>query len=476
MAQPNPQISQVTRTVVALVAVFGLLHLAATNDLLSNFTRPFVVALLKLLGVAAQHTAGELILGQMRVPWTRDCAGVNILTMLWAVTLWANRAEPFSFRYWLRLALAVPAALLANIARIFTLLAFRHLFFPSVESPQLHYFIGFLWIMPLLPLFVPRSGRAPGRYLMETLFLVVALSLVSPFVPAPGGNLVTLATLLLVAQSHYSPVGAERRWAATLWIIAAGFIALSSMESLWLPWLLLCPWFAGLALYRCPSGLMLAIGTIPLVAMHPLGRWVLAIAAIFELWRLLKTGLGDGAPFGAVAASSFWVRLLTRSALVFLLLLPFMASSLTGVFRPSLRPPSGAMSREVAANTFEIRLVGQPYDIQLIWYGPSGDGRHHTLPVCLRYRGIELKPSGLDPSTMTDGLVWMREFFIHRGELLNDYPTYLRRTLWPWSSAGVHVIASVPMESMGAKAFAQQCAVLAEELRSLGEPRLAGDN
>jgi hypothetical protein len=124
----------------------------------------------------------------------------------------------------------------------------------------------------------------------------------------------------------------------------------------------------------------------------------------------------------------------------------------------------------LAANTYEVHLIGQPTDIHLVWYGPSGDGRHHTLPVCMRYRGIHLKAVKEEPSVMTDGKVWMREFFIHRNELLTEYRSYLARTLWPWSPAGVHLIASGSATSMSAKSFAQQSVILAKELHALGQP------
>lgn len=467
MAQPTPHANSLTRTVVALVAVCALLHLAGTNDLVSNITRPLVVGLLNLLGSSAQDAGGELILGRMHVPWTRDCAGVNILTMLWVVTLWANRAEPFSGRYWLRLAFAVPAALGANICRILTLLGYRYLLFPAVETPQLHYFIGFLWVIPCLPLFVPRAGRDFGRYLLETIFLVAALSLLSPFVFAPGGSLVTIATLLLVAESRYCPLQAGRRYAGMAWVLAAVCIAAASMESLWLPWLLLSPWFGQRDLRRAPGRLLLVLGTIPLVAMHPVARWFVVAAAGLEVWTLRKGPSKGAEPDGQRSPAVSFLGLCARGGLVGLLVLPFLSSSLTGMFRSGLRPPAGAMWRVLSVNTYQVRLVGQPGDVELLWYGPSGDGRHHTLPVCMRYRGTELKPSRVESSVMTDGKLWMREFFLQRGALLTDYPAYLRHTLLPWSSAGVHIIASAPVDSLSAKAFADSTMELAVQLNQL---------
>lgn len=73
------------------------------------------------------------------------------------------------------------------------------------------------------------------------------------------------------------------------------------------------------------------------------------------------------------------------------------------------------MAREVGANTYELHPIGQPRNVELAWYGPSGDGRHHTLSVCMRYRGSNLKPSGIEPTVLTDGNLWMREFFLEDG-------------------------------------------------------------
>ena len=125
------------------------------------------------------------------------------------------------------------------------------------------------------------------------------------------------------------------------------------------------------------------------------------------------------------------------------------------------------MAREVAPNTFDVRLIGQPGGVNLGWYGPSGDGRHHTLPVCMRYRGIQLKPSRVEPSVMTDGKIWMREFFLQRGRLLTDYRGYLHDTLLPWSPAGVHIIASAPVDGLSARAFAKSAQEFASQLNQL---------
>jgi exosortase/archaeosortase family protein len=457
------------RAALSLAAVFGLLHLAGTTDILSDLTRPLVVALLDLLGVAAADRGGHLVVGTLRVPWTRDCAGLNVLAVLWAVVLWVNRAEPLSRRTWAQLALTVPVAFVANVARILTLIAYRAVFYPAVESPQLHYFIGFLWVLPFLGLWVPRNGTGPGRRWLEVLYLAATLALIAPHVGGPGGTVVTLAALLVLAQSRFAD-SPTLRAAGVAWVLAALLIAAGRMESLWTPWILLCPWFAAPALVRSPRGVVLLLGTVPLFAMHPVGSGLVLAAAAWQAWHLLRSR-----PSAASRTSppevTVW-RPALSAALAFALVFPFVASVVAG--RVPLRepPPAGVMTRPIDATSSLVRVVGQSPEIELAWFGPYGEGRHHTLPVCMRYRGVILRASG-EEGVMTDGGRWMKEFFLHDGSLLGDYPSYLRRTSLPFSSPGVHVIASAPSASMSARSFGDAVGRLALELHRLGGARAA---
>jgi exosortase/archaeosortase family protein len=455
-----------TRAALSLAAVFGLLHLAGTTDVLSDLTRPLVVAVLELLGVAAADRGGHLVVGRLHVPWTRDCAGLNVLAVLWAVALWVNRAEPLSRRTWGQLALAVPVAFAANVARILTLIAYRAAFFPAVESPQLHYFIGFLWIVPFLGLWVPRGKAAGAGRRLEILYLAAALALITPHVGGPGGSLVTLAALLFLAESRLATQASPaRRWWGVAWLLAALPIAAARMESLWTPWLLLCPWFAAPSLLRSPHGLVLLVGTIPLAVLNPVGRVAVLAAAAWQAWRLVRGRRAEPAQVASEAVAAW--RPAASAALVGALVFPFVASVVAG--RVPLRepPPAGTMARPIDATSYTVRLVGQSPEIELAWFGPYGEGRHHTLPVCMRYRGVVLGPSEED-GVMTDGGRWMREFFLHDGALLADYPAYLLRTSLPFSSPGVHVIASAPTSSMSARSFGSAAERLARELHRLG--------
>jgi len=460
---------KVIRTILSLAIIFLLLHLANRTDILSNLTRPIVVGLLKGLGFYAVDQAGYLSLGRLMVPWTRDCAGLNVLMVLWAVILWTNRNQPLTLRYGLRLFLAIPVAFAANVCRIITLITYRQAFYPAIESPQLHYFIGFLWLIPFLGLFVPRAGRKFSCYLLETFFLAAILSLLAPFVQAPGGSVVALSALMLLSQSRYENAHSLKSHVMfAVWLVAALFITLTSMESLWIPWMLLCPNFVSPFYASLVIRPILLAGTIPLVAMQFFPQIVILAAAILLGWKMFKEH-HEPVSFPP-SDKAFHFGLLLELGLAAMFLLPFIASSLKGMGSERIIPPPGIRARALDMNSFQIRLVGQSPDIELLWYGPYGEGRHHSLPVCMRYRGITLRPSGEISEVMTDGQRWMREFFFLRGEPVMSYGDYLMRTFLPLSPAGVHLIASAMTNTMSSRSFADATDQLARQLLTYQRP------
>ena len=322
---------------------------------------------------------------------------------------------------------------------------------------------------------MPRTSQ----YVMETLHLAAALSLLAPLISAPGGSFVTFGALLLLASSRFE-IGAVRigYWVAA-WLVAALLIGLTRMESLWLPWLIACPAFTSFRASSSLSGCVLLLGTIPLVAMQNLAHWFILFAAAAELWRWKQPSThssDDTRSFGAKSQPS----LAWSCAVAFALLMPFAASPLNGLFTPRSAPPAAAMPRDLGANAYRVRVVGQPPDLELDWYEPSGEGRHHTLDVCMQYRGVTLRPASI-ADVKTDGRRWMREFFLQRGGLVLNYGEYLRRTSLPLSSAGVHLIASSPVEAMSAAAFAESSGESARELchmlerARIAESRTAAD-
>ena len=133
------------RTGVAAAVVAGAVHLAQSRDVVVDFTRPLVLGTLRWFGNEAVDCGEELRVGKLLVPWTRDCAGINLLFILLALAVWVNRKESRAWRFWLCMLGMVPAAAVANVLRVLTLLVYRTVAYPGVESPQTHYFIGFIF-------------------------------------------------------------------------------------------------------------------------------------------------------------------------------------------------------------------------------------------------------------------------------------------------------------------------------------------
>lgn len=141
---------------------------------------------------------------------------------------------------------------------------------------------------------------------------------------------------------------------------------------------------------------------------------------------------------------------------------PFLASTLLAIGQKSWEPPAGVMSRCISPNCFEVRLHGQPKEIGLACYSSASRDRHHTLEVCLKYRGIELSAVEGCQQVMTDGKHWFREFFMQDGQMLADYPAYVRSTFCPWRDPGVHLIFVSANEAHSAAEFTAACEVLAQ--------------
>ena len=448
MDRNNSSRGTLIRTAVAVLLVMGMMHTTRTAEALSWLTRPAVAAVITVFGGQATDGGTDIIIGKLRVPWSRDCAGFDVLLVLWGLILWSSRQDPVSRRFWIRMALAIPASVLANIARVLTIVAWRQAFFPAVESPQMHYFIGFLWLLPLLAVFVPRGGRPFVVYAIETGLLAAVLSLVAPQASAPGGLCVTVCALLLLAgQSWRSLTSRTDMVLAVAWVGAAVFIAGAAMESLWLPWLLLCPWCFSRRWLFSPAVLLLP-GTVPIFAMKL--AWLTVPGILAALWLLFHS---SGQSSRQPAARIFGWR--AGIGLAVMLLVPFTASTLGPALEETKVPPAGLMAQGIEPGSFMLRFIGQSPNVTLTWNAPNGSGRHHTLAVCLLYRGRKIHEEPSCKSVQTDGHLWLSEGFLMPNGELFEYDGYLRETLLPFHPAGIHLIASAPRDSMSAEKFDQ---------------------
>ncbi len=447
-------------TLLAIAAVLGLLYLGNSVDFLSGVTKPAVVAVLNLVGIESIDNGDHLHAGHLEVPWTGDCAGLNILVVLVAVTLWANRHGPFGAAFWLRLLLALPVAYVANLARIFSLIGLRWLLYPSIETPSLHYFVGFLWVLPFLAALIRQPKEISARiFWLEILRIASILSLLAPFVSAPGGVMVAMSSLILLARHHWhSPTSIGAGALFCSWMAAGAFIAEARMESLWIPWLLVCPGYVDWRLSRLVPLVLLLPGTIPIFAMKPWAALIVIPAAIWEVSLIFNSRTQEPAS----EEKSFTVF---AAAAVFHLF-PFFSSIAAIAPCPGIPPPPGVMAIRNPGGLYNVRTIGQTPELSCFWYEPNEGGRHHTLEVCLQYRGIK---EGItrDGELVTDGQYLYTEFFLMPGGELCSYQNYLSRTLLPFSRSGAHLIYMTPKEAMSREDFLRLSRKSAEKLAAL---------
>jgi exosortase/archaeosortase family protein len=445
---------------VILGIIFLLLHAANLTEVLSYLSRPLVTGAATVLGIEAINRGTDIVLGDLVLPWTQDCSGVNTLVILWGVTLWANRQRPFDRVLVGRLLLCVPAALLANMLRILTLAGYRYLFYPAWESEELHYLIGFLWLVPFLFLFIEDLRNMDRARWIEVIYLSLVLALVAPTIFSPGGSLVALSTLFYLAHSRVADAASPRMWIAYLaWGIAAVLIARSNMESLWIPWLLVCPRLVSRRLLTSWTGLIILSGSVSLLAMRPAWQLVVGAALAYRIYLMIR-GERQHQPREAMPPP----KVAEIAALALLGIAPFSLPAIIGIEHPLESPPRGIMSKQLTFNSYQLRLTGQPADIRMYWYGAFGDGRHHSLASCMRFRGLILKPVTDHEEVMTGGNMWMRDYFIHEGELKSSYGDYLLASFSPFAAPGVHLILDAPSDSMSAVYFSKASDELAAKL------------
>lgn len=453
---------QMIRNAFLAAIIFSLLHLVSISDLLSSVSRPLVTFVAGLLGIEAADMGSHLILGKLVMPWTTDCSGINTLVILLGITLWVNRRERFNWPFLSRLILCVPAALVANLFRVLSLAAYRYAFYPAWESQQLHYFIGFIWLLPFIVLFVPNFRNKDLRQWLEIFYLMVVLALVALVVFSPGGSLAIVCTLVYLLHNRIN--GPSRPYlgpAYILWAVAALLIGWSRMESLWIPWLLVCPRFVAFNLLFSWSGIIILSGTIPLLAMRPEWQVVVVAALLFHAYGEVKK---------QVVEDNQQPRALGKAEIIVLstvLLAPFGLNNLIGVSHEIEPPPKGIMAKQLNSNSYRIRIPGQPSDIALYWYGAFSEGRHHSLLACMRFRGVILEELDKDKDTYVGNNKWMREFFIYEKQLKKNYSEYLLATFSPFSSPGVHVIFEAPSHLMSSTYFARESASIAQNLQRI---------
>lgn len=434
----------------------GVLHIAVT--------------LLAMFGAPIQFTEHTLVVSTLRVPWSDDCAGVAFFAILPLVACWSSWTAGGKTGLWRILGMPLVLACLINLLRVASIVLCRWWLLPEVESQQLHFFLGFVWLLPALWLLLPAA--IVKQTWLKALNLSAILAMFTPHLQAPGGALIAVATSLVLCLRLSAPAGNQQStpgWTAhTLWLLAAGWIILSRMESLWLPWLLMWP---GLSPHR-PTLLiwLLLPATLPLAAMH--GLWSLLVFGPICLLagRSLGRQLYIKMPSTPSIQRSWQTQVLWTCAL----LLPFVILNLgSEKEQPMDQPPYVIRSERIAEGRHLLHLSQQPKAMRVDWISPQQGGRHHTLSVCMAYRGEHLHHTEEAPTVFTDGRVWRREYFLVKGHLLETYRAYLLHSFLPGSGAGVHLIFSVNAGAMPVRDFESQARLLAHQVHQQQQQALA---
>jgi len=451
-AAPMPSGLGALRLFVPVAVVALLAQFSAAQDIFGAMTKPVVLWLLQVFGFQASESGGMLLIGELEVPWSRDCAGLNLLVVLLAVTVWMQRNSHLGVSFWLRVFGAIPAALAANVARVLTVVAYRMWFSPAVESPQLHYFIGLAWLVPFALVLVPGDSRGRLATSFELIHAAAVLALAAPMAEGPGGLGLTLAAVLTLAHCRLPARVSLLRWVATAaWLVAAVGIILAGVESFWLPWLLVCPLLIMRSWILSVEGVILLAGSQPMFQLFSWGQGITWVGLALAGWKLLK--MPQAISIGASSSRPSLALRCATPGIAAAFCLPFLGSALVSPESVNLTPPASAALREIPGDGYQIQLPGQPEDMGLFWYIPSGSQRHHTLKVCMKYRGIDLKPASENSGVMTDGEVWMKEFFLLPEGLLSSHADYVWATLRPGKTSGIHLIAVASCSDMTAMEF-----------------------
>lgn len=485
MAQVDERTRQLIRSIAPLGLIFLLVHLIEAAEVISDVSRWLIVAVASLFGLQGSDGSVDISIAGITLPWTQDCSGVNSLILLWAVTLWMNRDRPLALSSLMRLALCVPLALAVNVARVFTIAAYRYVFYPEWETGQLHYFFGFIWLLPCVPFLVRDVKDQPAVFWINITYMSVVLSLMAPVIFDSGGTLVALCTLLILAHNAYRPLRGKAQLWLVPWFAFGLFIAAAASEGFWILWLLIAPHFVHRKLLSSMASVPIFLGCVSVIAMNLTAQVVIEVAAIIYFVRLVRSPealtlslAGQSNSELSTKTCNFpdvlqvqHITLESRAgaALFLMLLMPFILPLIFDQERMLQPPPGGVMSRQLAFNTYQIKVRGQATDLASFWFGPFGDGRHHSLVSCMQFQGVALQKVDEHPQVFTDQEKWMTEYFIVDGALIDNYYEYLLLNVIPFSDLGIHLILEAPKDEMSVVFFIQESDRVSRQIVALSD-------
>ncbi len=442
------------------------------QDILSIFFKPVLVGVLQVIGVHAEDLGHVILVADMEVPWSRDCVGFNHLLLLLVLVIWMRRKQLWKLETVRVIAWAIPAALTANLARILTIIGYRALWFPEIESPEMHYLIGFLWILPFGVLLLPKKRKKDIRTWVELAHAVVVVSLLAPMLGAGESLAMASAAIMILALGNVPQQWQPKRIAALVaWIVVGIGIAAIRMESFWLPWLLICPLMAQPSWFKQPRIIALIATTHPLFDLLPGGEWITWTLVGLSAWSDFlspvdsQKKVADSVTKAPVPARHLLTVAVITASLV-MLSAPFVTPLLKDPNAALPSPPAIAIKYPIPEPGSELRMLGQPETLGIFWYTPSSYDRHHTLPVCIKYKGVQLENVEEYPALWTDGKHWFREFFIQDKNLIPTHLQYVKATLGFSASPGIHLVFVARISDMNAGEFATFANTFAGEIHT----------
>ena len=432
-------------------------------DIYGSICKPIALFIISLTGLAVSDQGVNFNVAHLSIPWTRDCAGMNILLVLLAIYAWMNRHSPQNSSYWLKMLCMIPLAILSNVLRILTLVAYRYFLYPEVETPQMHYFWGLFWLIPFALYAIPRDTKRSKKSLcFELLHISAVIGLIAPLLNLSNHWVTAIGVLFLLLNSNYKDHSEVFNFRALgLWVSIAIAISWSGIESLWLPWLLVCPLTVNSKWLLSIPGFLCLSASCPLFVLIPYADiWAITIF-IFTVLKWHKV-TNIQLERSTEPTNSRLNGVLT-SCIAIVLFLPFISSTLFSLDSKHLKPPSTIKKKVIQGMGYQLRLNDQSPKLGLLWYDPQGNNRHHALEVCLQYRGIYLKGTELK-SVKTDGERWFTEFFIIKDKLVSNHNDYLWQTLGFRKSPGVHLILVADKKDFNTSDFSTKANETAKQL------------
>lgn len=417
-------------------------------------------------GGNAFFSDGTLHWAGLKLSWTEDCSGVQALFILLGMTIWACfQMSPRSFL--LRVLLTVPMAVLANLIRVLAIAALRLALHPHWEGELFHFAIGFLSILPFVMGIARDKTKQADLGMPWLVYLVSILAACSTRIDDPGGLYVLLSTVgYLLGLEHSDPLNRPKSWwLMSVWLFAGLGVAVLRAESLWLPWLLICPPLITRRLISAPESWLYLLGTIPLIAAQSAAQVVLLLAVLWQFCsrqpRSVRANeLPRHCPNGVYPKA-----VATSMVAVAAAFLAPMASEIIGASQGSnLKPPPGIMHVALDDHTYRLRTIGQPNDIAVFWHASNRQGRHHSIATCLSFRGISTESLADGSGAMHSQSTWLREWFILDGTLHDSYLGYVTRCFPPLTSHGVHIVLQASKATTSRHHFLKESERIAKQL------------